>query len=153
MLEVDPGERVREAVRVALAADLAVGDQIDSGPFHVVHGQDGRIVLSLFEMLRRDPPELAGERARRQAFGETLAVDQPVRLRIAPDDRRGETPVRGQATWCGVMSSASASNATARRSFWRPTTNHTPWTGLVPTVRRQCGTVESKQIESPGPSS
>ena len=36
-------------------------------------------------------------------------------------------------------------------SLWRPATNQTPCTGSVPMLRSRCGTVESNEIESPGP--
>src|SRR5690606_3206708 len=58
-LAVDPVERVREAVRVALAADLAVGDDVDSGALLVADRDDRRVVLRLLEMLGRYSPDLA----------------------------------------------------------------------------------------------
>ena len=90
LVEVDALERGREAVRVALAAHLAVGDDVDTGSLHVLHRQPRRVVLRLLEVLLGHAPELARAHARRQPGAEALAVDQPVGLRIAPDDRRDE---------------------------------------------------------------
>ena len=49
LVDVDALERGGEAVGVALAADLAVGDDVDAGPLHVADGDDGGIVLRLLE--------------------------------------------------------------------------------------------------------
>ena len=49
VVEVDPGECCRKAVRIAFAADLAVGDDVDAGAFHVADREHRRIVLRLFE--------------------------------------------------------------------------------------------------------
>src|SRR4030095_2615313 len=38
-------ERSGEVVRVALAPDLAVADDVDAGPLHLADGHDGRVVL------------------------------------------------------------------------------------------------------------
>jgi hypothetical protein len=90
VVDVDAVERRREAVGVTLPPHLPVGDDVDAGPLHVLHRQPGRVVLGLLEQLLRHPPELARAHARRQPLAETLAVDQPVGLRIAPDDAGGE---------------------------------------------------------------
>jgi hypothetical protein len=75
LVEVEAVERVRKAVRVALAPNLAVGDDVDSGFFHVADGQPGGVVLCLDEPLLVDPPELARRNARRQPTGQLLAID------------------------------------------------------------------------------
>ena len=63
LVEVEPLERVREVVRVALAADLAVRDDVDPGLLHVAHGESRRVVLRLPEPGLVDPPQLrAGTR-------------------------------------------------------------------------------------------
>src|SRR6185437_3268127 len=90
VVEVDAVERRREAVRVALTPHLAVGDHVDAGALHVLHREPRRVVLRLLEPLLVDPPQLTGANARRQAVAEALAVDQPVRLRVAPDDGRDD---------------------------------------------------------------
>ena len=87
-VEIDAVERRREVVRVALAAHLAVRDDVDSGLLHVTDGETGRVVLRLLEERLRHTPELPGPNARRQPVAESLAVDEPVGLRIAPDDGR-----------------------------------------------------------------
>ena len=58
LVEVDAVERGREAVRVALPAHLAVGDHVDAGALHVLHGEPGRVVLGLLEVRLGHPPEL-----------------------------------------------------------------------------------------------
>ena len=49
LADVDALERGGEAVGVAFAADLAVGDDVDAGALHVADRQDGGVVLRLFE--------------------------------------------------------------------------------------------------------
>ena len=88
LVDVDPVEREHEVVRVALAPDLAVGDHVDPRALLVANRDQGRVVLRLLEMRLVDPPQLPCADARRQPAAERLAVDQPVRLRIAADNRR-----------------------------------------------------------------
>ena len=90
VVEVEPLERVREVVRVALAPDLAVGDDVDAGLLHVPHREHGRVVLRLIEPRLVDAPQLARGHARRQPPRELLAIDQPVGLWVAADDRGRE---------------------------------------------------------------
>ena len=92
VVDVDTRERVREAVRVALAARLTVGDEIDPGALLVPDGEERGVVLGLLQVLGSHAPELARKGARRRPLREPLAVDQPVRLRVAPDDSRLEQP-------------------------------------------------------------
>ena len=87
VVDVDTVECGREAVRVALAALLAVGHDVDPGALHVGDRDPGRVVLGLLEELGLDPPELARPHPRRESRAEALAVDEPVRLRVAADDR------------------------------------------------------------------
>ena len=94
LVEVDAVERGREAVRVALAPHLAVGDDVDAGALHVLHGEPRRVVLRLLEERLGHAPELARPHARRQPLAEPLAVDQPVGLRVAADDGRDEVRQR-----------------------------------------------------------
>src|SRR5690242_16714263 len=88
IVEVDAVEGGREAVAVALAPHLAVGDDVDVRGFHVGDRKPSRIVLRLFEVRLGDAPQLAGAHSGRQAVAEPLAVDQPRGLRIAADDGR-----------------------------------------------------------------
>ena len=82
IVDVDAVERGGEAVRVALAAHLAVGDDVEAGALLIADREDRRILLRLLEPLRLDAPEFLRPHARRKAAGELLAVDQPVGLRI-----------------------------------------------------------------------
>ena len=49
VVDVDAVERGGEAVRVALAAHLAVGDDVDAGALHVADREQRRVVLRLLE--------------------------------------------------------------------------------------------------------
>jgi hypothetical protein len=48
VVEVDPREGGRKAVRIAFAADFAVGDDVDASALTVADREPGRIVLCLF---------------------------------------------------------------------------------------------------------
>ena len=56
VVEIDPRQRRCKAVRIAFAADFAVGDDVDPGVLYVGDREPGRIVLSGFE------PRLGGTR-------------------------------------------------------------------------------------------
>ena len=56
VLEIDALQRGGEAVRVALAANLAVGDDVQAGAFLIANGEQGGVVLSLFQPFRSDAP-------------------------------------------------------------------------------------------------
>ena len=90
ILQIDAFERGRETVGVALAPDLAVGDDVDAGRFLRADREQRRIVLRFFQKIFFDTPELAGPHARRNVLGEALAVDEPVGLRVAADERGGK---------------------------------------------------------------
>src|SRR5689334_119328 len=87
VLEVHALQRGRESIRVALAPDLTVRDDVDARPLHVQDGKPGRVILGLLQQLRREAPNLEGSGPRRQPAAKERAVDQPVRLWIAADDR------------------------------------------------------------------
>ena len=90
IVDVDAVKRGGEAVGIAFAALLAVGDDVEPGALLVADGKDGGIVLRRFELVRRDQPEIAGAHAR-HVLRQLLAVDQPVRLRVRTDEGGGET--------------------------------------------------------------
>ena len=119
---VDAFERGGKAVGIALAADLAVGDDVDAGALHVADRDDGRVVLRFFEMLFRQPPHLVHARAR-HGFRQHGAVDQPFRLRIASDHGgrqqmfrqvHGLSPV---ASCCQVAGCSAARRDVFRRAL------------------------------------
>src|SRR5919109_1510345 len=85
VLDVDAGERGGEAVRVAFAPHLAVGDDVDAGRLHVANREQRRVVLRLLELFGRHAPDLGRAHARHLG-AELGAVDEPVGLRVAPDD-------------------------------------------------------------------
>ena len=78
-------ERGGEAVGIALAPLLAIGDDVEAGALLVADGQQRGVVLRRFELLRDRP---ARDRARAPAAASAwraAPVDQPVRLRIGAD--------------------------------------------------------------------
>ena len=84
IVDIDAVERRGEAVGVALAAHLAVGDDVEAGALLVADGDQCGVVLRLFKPFGRDAPELPCAHARRKALAELLAVNQPVGLGVAP---------------------------------------------------------------------
>ncbi len=90
-VQVDAVESRREAIAVALPPHLPVRDDVDPCQLHVSDSDAGRVVLRFLEKRLRHTPELMRAYARRQPLSEALSIDQPIRLRIAPDDRRDES--------------------------------------------------------------
>ena len=99
IVEIDAVEGRRESIGVALPPHLAVGDQVDASPLHVLDGESGRVVLGLVEERLRDAPELARPHPRRQPRSEPFPVDQPVRLGVAPDDGGDEQGAHPVYSW------------------------------------------------------
>ena len=85
IVDVDAFERGGEAVGIAFAPHLAVGDDVEAGALLVADGEQRGVILRLLEKFRRDAPQLLGAHARRKPAGELLAVDQPVGLRVGAD--------------------------------------------------------------------
>ena len=56
IVDIDALERGGEAIRIALAPHLAIGDDIETGALLVEDGDPGRVVLRLVEPIGRDPP-------------------------------------------------------------------------------------------------
>ena len=90
VVHVDAVERGGEAVRIALAPHLAIGDDVESRPFLLVDRPDGRVVLRFLEKFRRRPPQLQSADAWREAILQPSPVDQPVGLRVGTDQRGGK---------------------------------------------------------------
>ena len=95
IVDVDAFERGGEAVGIAFAPHLAVGDDVEPGALLVANGEQRGVVLRLVEEFRRHPPQFLGAHARRKPAGELLAVDQPFRLRIGADEDVGRS-------FCGI---------------------------------------------------
>src|SRR5262249_4865802 len=87
VVEIGPVERRGEVIAVALAPDFAVSQDVDARALELVHDDSRRVVLRLLEIARVDAPHVARPHPRRQAREQLVAVDQPIRLRIAPDER------------------------------------------------------------------
>ena len=88
IVDVDAFERGREAVRIALAADFAVGDDVEPSLLLRLDREDRRVVLRLGEVRLGDAPKLLRPHARREAPGELGAVDEPLGLGVGADERR-----------------------------------------------------------------
>src|SRR2546430_16982533 len=86
MVDVGAFERRGEAIRVALAADLAVGDDVEPRTLLRADGEHGGVVLRLGKIRLGHAPELFRAHARRETPCQLLAVDQPVRLRITANE-------------------------------------------------------------------
>ena len=131
VVEVHAVERGREAVGVALPADLAVGDDVDAGALHVADGEEGRVVLRGLEEVGGDTPEVGCADARGEAVAQHVAVEEPVRLGEAAHDRRGEDSIhvhdhRATARRTRMRSAAHATSAIAARPVARPLTSCQP---------------------------
>jgi hypothetical protein len=87
VVDVDALERGGEAVRVALAPDLSVGDDVESRVLLGADREQRRGVLRLVEPRRGDAPQFPRPHAGREAGGEFLAVDQPLGLGVTADER------------------------------------------------------------------
>ena len=75
IVDVDTVECGREPVRVALSADLTIGDDVQAGEFLVADRQPGRVTLGLVQVLRRNPPQFAGGYPRWEPVSEPFPVD------------------------------------------------------------------------------
>ena len=84
--DVDAVERGGKAIGIAFAALLAVADDIEAGALLIADGEDRRVILRRFELVRRDQPQIIRPHAR-HLLGQFFAVDQPIRLRIRADER------------------------------------------------------------------
>src|SRR5207302_4849944 len=80
VVEIDAVEGSREAVAVAFAADLAVGNDVDAGPLHVADGDPGGVILGLFEEWLRNAPQVSGAYPRWESRQQLVAIDKPVGL-------------------------------------------------------------------------
>ena len=90
VVEVDAIQGGGEAIGVALAPDLAVGEDVQAGLLLRLDRCDGGVVLCLGEKRLGNAPQLLCAHARRQALQQLLTVDQPLGLRVAADERGGE---------------------------------------------------------------
>ena len=88
VVDVDPVERHHDAVGVALAPLLAVGDDVQAGRSW------SRIAISVaasWASSRKallDAPEVGGANPRGLAPPQLLAIEQPLRLRVGPHEAR-----------------------------------------------------------------
>jgi hypothetical protein len=83
-------KRIGQVIRIALAADFAVADDIQARFFLHADGQARGIVHGFIEKRLLHAPQVHGAHARRRLFRKLFAVDQPIRLRQASDDGGGQ---------------------------------------------------------------
>ncbi len=95
IVDVHAFERRGELVGVALAPDLAVGDDVQARFFLGADREQRRVFLRFGEKRIGDTPQLPRAHARRKAPGELLAVDQPLRLRVTPYQRGRKQHAQG----------------------------------------------------------
>ena len=69
VVDIDAFKRSRKSIGVALAANLAVGDDIKAGPFLIADREDGCVILRLFEKLRNHAPQIRRASARWKTAG------------------------------------------------------------------------------------
>ena len=98
MLGVDPVQRRGEAVGVALAPHLPIGDGVDPRALHVADGQPRGVVLGLLQEGLGDPPGRGHAHAWHGVRSQGVAVDEPARLGIAADDAGGQAGHRRDDT-------------------------------------------------------
>ena len=87
--DVDALERSGEAVGVAFAPHLAIGDDVDAGLLHVADREQRGVVLRFLQVLLGNAPDL-GRPHPRHLGAEFCAVDEPVGLGIAADNGGGK---------------------------------------------------------------
>jgi hypothetical protein len=110
IVEVDPVERRRKPIEVALAPHLAVRHDIDPGALLIANRNQRGIVLRLLEKIGGDAPELPHPHARWRIRGEQRSIDEPLRLRVRADDR-----CRQQFSLHRITPGASRPRARARQ--------------------------------------
>src|ERR1700690_3031945 len=74
--EIDAVERGREPIRVALAPDLAIADDVEARGLLHPDRDERRVVLRFGEIRLCHPPQLAGSDPRRKPLREAGALDQ-----------------------------------------------------------------------------
>jgi len=84
IIDIDAVERGGEAIGIALAALLAVGDDVEPGALLIADGENRGVILRRFKLVRRYEPQIVGAHAR-HLLGQPFAIDQPFRLRIGAD--------------------------------------------------------------------
>jgi hypothetical protein len=94
VVQVHAVQRGGEPVRIALPDLLAVGDDVQPGPLLVAQREQGGVPLSLLQVRGADPPQFTGPDPGRQPVAEPVPVDEPVRLRVAADQRGGKEHAR-----------------------------------------------------------
>ncbi len=94
IIQVEPFERRREAVGIALASHFAVGEDVQAGALLVADREQRGVILGLFQPFQRHAPQIGGADARGHLFAELVAINQPVGLCVRSHQRGGEQSYR-----------------------------------------------------------
>ena len=86
IVDIDAVERGREAVGIAFAPLLAVGDDVEPGALLVADREQRGVVLRALRDARGRRATDPCMRTRGTCLDRLVAVDQPVRLRIGADE-------------------------------------------------------------------
>ena len=90
IVDVHAFQRGGEAVGIALAADLSIGENVQPGSLLGADGEQGRVVLCFLQPRVGYPPQLPGTGSRWEATAELGTIDEPVGLRVAAYQGGGE---------------------------------------------------------------
>ena len=129
VFDIDSAQRRGETVRVAFAADFAVGYDINPGLFHVADGDDSRIVLRISQERLGNAPDIMRPDTRRSPAHQNFPIHKPVRLRIAADDGRGEKRKRHNFLILSRLPNRRFPGARSLRRPPSPSACRKPWRG------------------------
>ena len=90
VVQVDAIERGGKSVGIAFAPDLTIGDDVQASAFLRLDRHDGGVFLGFGQVGLGYAPEFTRSHARWKAAGQSLAGDQPLRLRVASYERGGK---------------------------------------------------------------
>ena len=93
IVAIHPFKRGRKSIGVAFPPNFTVGDDIDSRALLIADRENCCVVLRLVEQGSFHSPKVARTGSRWDDVGQAPSVDQPVRLRIAPDQGRWQQHV------------------------------------------------------------
>src|SRR5204862_7837460 len=102
-----------KAVGVALAAHLAVGDDVDARALHVADGDQRRVILRLLQILVFHFPNFRGSNPRNLSPGR-CGLDQEGGRRLAADDGGLENNLK-TLRWSDVLGARSPASPRLRR--------------------------------------
>ena len=133
VVQVHAVQRGGEAVAVALAPDLAVGDDVQPGVFLRADRDQRGVLPGLLQVGLGHAPQLLGAHAGREATGQLGAVDQPLGLGKAADDggreQHGGSPGTEWVSRRIVTARPAARHRAPPKASHRPAENTSPADG------------------------